>query len=108
MHFQRQLCAALVLAALGVASPIEPLDNKATFTVPQTVARRFLKSGPAAVASVYRKYGKAAPADINAAASNNIGTISATPDTYDLQYLSPVTIGGQTLDLDLDTDSSDL
>jgi hypothetical protein len=37
-----------------------------------------------------------------------IGTVTATPEDGDIEYLSPVTIGGQTLNLDFDTGSADL
>ncbi|KAK3380644.1 penicillopepsin [Lasiosphaeria ovina] len=46
----------------------------------------------------------------NATATNStgIGKVTATPEQGDIEYLAPVTIGGQTLDLDFDTGSSDL
>ncbi|KAK4447015.1 aspartic peptidase domain-containing protein [Podospora aff. communis PSN243] len=37
-----------------------------------------------------------------------IGIVTATPEDGDIEYLSPVTIGGQTLNLDFDTGSADL
>ncbi|KAK0620799.1 aspergillopepsin-F [Immersiella caudata] len=39
---------------------------------------------------------------------NSIGIVTATPEDGDIEYLSPVTIGGQTLNLDFDTGSADL
>ncbi|KAI1775852.1 acid protease [Hypoxylon cercidicola] len=43
-----------------------------------------------------------------AAASNETGSVTATPEANDVEYLAPVTIGGQTLNLDFDSGSSDL
>ena len=102
------LSAASALLTITAATPIEVRDTKAAFTVPQTVAKPFIKSGPAALAQLYGKYHKAAPADVKAAAANNDGTVAANPEAYDSEYLCPVTIGGQTLNLDFDTGSSDL
>ncbi|KAI0173155.1 acid protease [Hypoxylon sp. FL1284] len=43
-----------------------------------------------------------------AAAGNGTGTVTATPEAGDVEYLAPVNIGGQTLNLDFDSGSSDL
>ncbi|KAI1371440.1 acid protease [Hypoxylon crocopeplum] len=41
-------------------------------------------------------------------AANGTGLVTATPEANDVEYLSPVKIGGQTLNLDFDSGSSDL
>ncbi|KAK5117290.1 hypothetical protein LTR62_005907 [Meristemomyces frigidus] len=50
--------------------------------------------------------GAAAPA--TTVASGAVGEVTATPESNESEYLEPVTIGGQTLNLDFDTGSSDL
>lgn len=45
---------------------------------------------------------------VNAATGSGIGIVEANPTSGDVEYLSPVSIGGQTLNLDFDTGSSDL
>lgn len=40
--------------------------------------------------------------------NSTVGLVTATPETGDIEYLSPVQIGGQTLNLDFDSGSSDL
>lgn len=107
MRFIEGSIAASALLASVAASPIELQPRAKDFIVHQTV-RKPLKSGPAAVLSVYGKYNATAPSDVIKAAAANDGTVSANPEQYDSQYLSPVTIGGQTLNLDFDTGSSDL
>ncbi|KAI1383825.1 acid protease [Hypoxylon trugodes] len=42
------------------------------------------------------------------AATNGTGLVTATPEANDVEYLAPVNIGGQTLNLDFDSGSSDL
>ena len=108
MRFHQQVGALGALAALAAATPIEIRDTKAAFTVPQSVPKPFIKSGPAALAFLYGKYGKEAPAEVKAAAANNDGTVTASPESYDEEYLCPVSVGGQTVNLDFDTGSSDL
>jgi hypothetical protein len=64
-----------------------------------------------------QKYGKVVPQSLQAAADNNAavqadantGSDPAVPsDAYDSSYLSPVTVGSNTLHLDFDTGSADL
>lgn len=107
MRFTQQLCAATALVVFASASPVEKKRNLA-FSVHQTVPKPFIKSGPAAVLSVYGKYGATPPQDVVDAAASNDGTVTTTPEQYDAEYLTPVSIGGQTLNLDFDTGSSDL
>jgi hypothetical protein len=42
------------------------------------------------------------------AATNGTGLVTATPEQGDVEYLSPVQIGGQTINMDFDSGSSDL
>lgn len=44
----------------------------------------------------------------NGTAAPGTGLVATTPEQGDVEYLSPVTIGGQTLNLDFDSGSSDL
>lgn len=106
MRLIQQLTAASALLSITSGSPVE--KRKEAFSVHQTVPKPFIKSGPAAVAAVYKKYGGTAPADVLAAAAANDGTVTTTPEQYDSEYLTPVSVGGQTLNLDFDTGSSDL
>lgn len=96
----------LACVLLACASPLEP-RRKTTFTVHQGVVKPKL-SGPAALVSVYGKYNRIPPPDVKAAAASNDGTVAAIPEEYDSEYLSPVNIGGQVLNLDFDTGSADL
>lgn len=116
MYFSK-LSAASAILSIAAASPAEyesSLEKRGvTFRVDQTISNAKngrIISGPAAVAAVYGKYGKTAPADVKAAAAANEGTVAADPEQYDSEYLCPVSIGtaGVTLMLDFDTGSSDL
>lgn len=106
MRLIEQLTVASTLVSFASSSPVE--KRKETFSVHQTIPKPFIKSGPAAVAAVYKKYGATAPPDVIAAAAANDGTVTTTPEQYDSEYLTPVSVGGQTLNLDFDTGSSDL
>lgn len=110
MRFIHELSTAAAFSTLiaAVPFPLEPRQAKAAFIVEQNVAKPFILSGPAQMAQVYAKYGKPMPEMIKLAAANNDGTVITSPTEYDSQYLTPVSIGGQTLNLDFDTGSSDL
>lgn len=102
------LLAAGTLSSLALAMPLArsaaPVKG---FSVAQSVPVP-PKSGPAYLRDAYRKYNKPVPAHVEAAAEAGQGSVTATPEQYDTEYLCPVTIGGQTLNLDFDTGSADL
>lgn len=108
MRFLENLGAASAIFALVAASPVDKRAIKKDFTVHQSVPKSKIRSGPAAVAATFYKYGKQPPANVKAAAANNDGSVTTTPSQYDSEYLTPVDIGGQQLNLDFDTGSSDL
>jgi hypothetical protein len=114
--------AALVLAA---PSPLKRSLAKRSFVVPRQLntAHPTGPNGPAAMRKVFRKYGwvikddfvavsRAANSTAGAAAAaaggNKTGAVAANPGENAALFLSPVDIGGQTLNLDFDSGSSDL
>ena len=125
MHFLQPVVAASALASIVTAAPCPAPHTKrssnltvaARFTVPQGLPRLPGRkiAGPVALERAYGKYahiGATLPRRVRAAAStakaSDDGTVEASPLRYDHAYLSPVTVGGQTLNLGFDTGSSDL
>lgn len=116
------MIAALALTGLAMAAPpakIGTTKADTSFTVRQATNPGFVRNGPMQLAKAYRKYGKPLPADLAAAVANitaasldkrTSGSVVATPQQYDSEYLCPVQIGtpAQTLNLDFDTGSADL
>ncbi|KAI9806589.1 MAG: hypothetical protein M1825_006046 [Sarcosagium campestre] len=100
----------ILLASAALSSLVDgsPLEKRKVFTINQIIKpAKVPRNGPAAYAAALAKHGVPIPANLAAAAVND-GTVAANPDENDVQYLSPVNIGGQTVDLDFDTGSSDL
>lgn len=108
MGFIKAFGTASALISLVSAVPLELEKRGAAFKLDQTVQKPFILSGPSAMARTYAKYGQPVPAVIAAAAASNDGTVTASPEEYDAEYLCPVSVGGTTLNLDFDTGSSDL
>jgi hypothetical protein len=102
----------LSLAAIVLSTPT-PNIQKRSFT---HVVKRKVNTGPTAgvnaLAAAYRKYSFDMPAGMTVGSSKAVtgqsGSVTAQPEQNAAEYLSPVTIGGQTLNLDFDTGSSDL
>lgn len=95
--------SVLAVVSFALATPIWRANQ--TFTIYEAVPKPFVP-GPVLLLETYRKYGVIPPPAVLAAAADS--SITATPSEYDLNYLCPVIIGGQTLNLDLDTLSPDL
>lgn len=101
------ILTAGTLAGLTLAKPITRAAPVKGFSIAQSVPIA-PKTGPGYLRDAYRKYGKPVPSNVDAAAASGQGSVSATPEQYDTEYLCPVSIGGQTLNLDFDTGSADL
>ncbi|KAI1340224.1 acid protease [Xylariaceae sp. FL0016] len=86
---------------------------EAASTKDEWISKRSPKKAAGAVAGLPGATGAtggAGDAGVAAAAANTsqTGTVVNTPEANDVEYLSPVNIGGQTLNLDFDSGSSDL
>jgi hypothetical protein len=121
------LLAAIVLAA---PTPVEKRGlQKRSFKVPRQLNRAHPTgpNGPAAMRKVFRKYNFKVKEDSMAkegfisqskqnknstaaatAGTNQTGTVAANPEQNAALFLSPVDVGGQKLNLDFDSGSSDL
>ncbi|KAF3003469.1 hypothetical protein E8E13_003688 [Curvularia kusanoi] len=117
-----------LLAALALAAPSQVRRQglaKRSFKVPRQLntAHPTGPNGAVAMRKVFRKYNfvvkddfavlskaakKGGNATSNAAAGNKTGTVAANPGPNAALFLSPVDVGGQTLNLDFDSGSSDL
>ncbi|KAJ5125273.1 Penicillopepsin-1 [Penicillium atrosanguineum] len=94
------------LASIASAAPATKVGSK--FSLNQ-VARPATKTSnfAASYGRALSRYGATVPSHIQAAAVAS-GVATTTPEANDEEYLTPVTIGGTTLNLDFDTGSADL
>lgn len=121
----RLVLLVTLLAAIVLAAPAPAKIKKRSFKVPRSINPNHPRglNGPDALRKVFMKYnfngGFIAAVksgqrfddfkiNANNASSNGSGTVAANPEQNAALFLSPVTIGGQTLNLDFDSGSSDL
>lgn len=97
---QSDTAVIIILSALTLL-----VAGKLSFTLHQIESRSSIKSGPAVGLSTYHKFNKRAPKTVESAAAINHGTVIASLSRHDGEYLTPITIGGQTLDVMIDTGS---
>ncbi|GAB7354981.1 hypothetical protein MBLNU459_g5593t1 [Dothideomycetes sp. NU459] len=112
MHYTHYIALAAASASLVAATPVA-VQNKKAFTVNQVKGgMKKVLAPPIEMIKVYAKYSKVgakAPSGVaKAAVAAQSGTVAATPESYDMSYLCPVTLGSNTLNLDFDTGSADL
>ncbi|RFU30355.1 hypothetical protein B7463_g5970, partial [Scytalidium lignicola] len=112
---------ATILAFSAALSQAAPLDLEARnvevsgathFSVPAAHNSNYVRNGTAALLKAYAKYGitptrKMHSAFTEALSKRQDSTAPASP-ANGVEYLVPVTVGGQTLNLDFDTGSADL
>lgn len=105
--FSKVTAIALSLSTLSSALPA-PKSRKG-FTVNQLVrpaSQHRTINIPSIYANALNKYGATVPQQVMDAASS--GSVITTPEQYDSEYLTPVTVGGTVMNLDFDTGSADL
>ncbi|GAM90331.1 hypothetical protein ANO11243_083740 [Dothideomycetidae sp. 11243] len=111
MHQAKSAAFVAALAGSAIATPVD-ISGKSSFRVNQVARPRTINLTPAQrMLGTYAKYGKldAAPQRVKvAAASGQSGAVVATSQDGDEEYTCPVSVGGQTLNLDFDTGSADL
>lgn len=94
------------LSAMAAALPATPASQGFSLNqvaIPKTVARH-----PAAhLAKAYSKYGATVPSNVAAAAAAS-GSATTKPGQGEEEYITKITVGDATLNIDIDTGSADL
>ncbi|KAF9629451.1 putative aspartic endopeptidase pep1 protein [Lasiodiplodia theobromae] len=108
MSLFKTAAACATILSLAAATPIDKPGK--TFTCKQVEKGFVARNGPAEMLKAFNKFSKDAPSEVvSAAVAAKTGSAAAVPgDKYDTEYLTPVTIGNTTLQLQIDTGSSDL
>ena len=111
-HMKRQELAAAAVQARAVDTKNRRKGGKHHHNAGAAASAAASGSKTAAAASATSASSASNATNVAAAAaavsSSGVGSVVNTPTSDDVEYLSPVEIGGQTLNLDFDTGSSDL
>ena len=109
MHFATSVAAAAALINVAAAVPHYHLSPRSQFKVEQVATGRTnARNGAREVRKTFLKYSKEVPTAVEKAAAAQSGSVTTTPEANDAEYLTPVTVGNNTLNLDFDTGSADL
>jgi hypothetical protein len=101
-----------VAHAAPAAVPVAGLVGNSRFTVPAVHNANYVRNGTAAMLKAYAKYKLKPTMEMPKAFTESLSrrqdsSVPAVPNDGS-EYLVPVTIGGEPLNLDFDTGSSDL
>ena len=126
MSLSTTFCTICLLSSIALGAPTTNTLQGRSFEVERIRRSDYVPNGPAALRKAYGKFNikpietgfqpldfkpiDTAEAVQQAANAGNgaDGVVSATSVNNDAEFVSPVTIGGQTLMMDFDTGSSDL
>jgi len=107
----------LALALTAQAVPTERTTSS-SFSIPAVHNTNHVRNGTAAMLKAYKKFNLQPSTsqvlsesfwnEIVSLRKRQDGVVTASPDPDNVEYLVPVTIGGQTLNLDFDSGSADL
>ncbi|KAH8691659.1 aspartic proteinase II-1 [Talaromyces proteolyticus] len=100
------IAAMAVYSAVAAAAPTAP-QTKTFSLVQEAVPKSSYRAPAAKLAKALAKFGAPIPDHVAAAAAAT-GSVSTTPTEYDSEYVTKVTVGASTLNLDIDTGSADL
>ena len=114
-----KMISLTIVLALAVAAQAAPTaEKRATnaFSIPAVHNTQHVRNGTAAMLKAYKKYGLKPTQqfsdsfinEITASRKRQDGSATASPASNNAEYIVPVTIGGQTLNLDFDSGSADL
>jgi hypothetical protein len=107
------ITTALTLGAImAQAAPTASIIGSSTFSVPAIHNGNFKRNGTAAMLKAYAKYNLKPTMEMpesfmSALQKRQDGSATATPSDG-VEYLVPVSVGGESLNLDFDTGSADL
>ena len=110
------LTTVLALTVAAQAAPTAEKRATNTFSIPAIRNTQYVRNGTAAMLKAYKKYDLKPTQQFSGSFLNEIGasrkrqdgSVTASPASEDVEYLVPVSIGGQTLNLDFDSGSADL
>lgn len=120
MYRLRSLSLIALFITAVLAAPAQHLKKKRSFKIPRVQQHNYVPDGSVAIRKAYRKFGfgtidfspsiqvspKVAAANEGNPTEDSKG--SGSPTQNDAQFLCPVTVGGQTLVLNIDSGSSDM
>lgn len=117
----QSLLLATLLITVVFGAPTQHLRKKRSFKIPRVRQHDYVPDGTFALRKAYRKFGfgtletfpstrfasKLAAANSGGNTTED-GGVAASPTQNDAEFLSPVSVGGQTLVLNFDSGSSDM